>query len=62
MAEKAPWNQAEACRTMFAQHRVEVFDGVIHVPASLEYSCAFAWDSGYHALALRHLDRGQAVT
>ena len=47
---------------MFAQHRVEVFDGVIHVPASLEYSCAFAWDSGYHALALRHLDRGQAVT
>ena len=53
--------EIQACRTMFAQHRVEVFGGTIHVPASLEYSCAFAWDSGYHALALRHLDRGQAV-
>ncbi len=53
--------ELQACRTMFAGHRVEAFGGTIHVPASLEYSCTFAWDSGYHALALRHLDRRQAV-
>lgn len=52
---------SRACQAMFALHRVEVFGGAIHVPAGLEYSCAFAWDSGYHALALRHVDRAQAI-
>lgn len=51
----------QSCREMFAQHRVEAFGGAIHVPASREYSCVFAWDSGYHALALRHIDRAAAL-
>lgn len=51
---------AEACRAMFARHRVAAFGGVFHVPAAREYACLFAWDSGYHALALRHLDRSVA--
>ena len=52
---------AAACRAMFARHRVEAFGGAFHVPAAREYACLFAWDSGYHALALRHLDRAAAV-
>ena len=50
----------QACRDMFANHRVEAFGGVFHVPAAREYSCLFSWDSGYHALALSHLDRAAA--
>ena len=46
----------QACREMFAAHRVEAFGARFHVPAAREYSCLFAWDSGYHALALRRLD------
>jgi len=46
----------QACREMFAAHEVEAFGERFHVPAAREYSCLFAWDSGYHALALRHLD------
>ena len=45
-----------ACRNMFASHQVAAFGEHFHVPAAREYSCLFAWDSGYHALALRHLD------
>jgi hypothetical protein len=47
---------AEACAAMFERHRVEAFDGVFHVPDVQRYPALFAWDSGYHALALRHLD------
>jgi hypothetical protein len=50
----------EACRTMFIRHRVEGFGGLFHVPATHEYRWLFAWDSGYHALALQHLDRAVA--
>lgn len=46
----------KACREMFAAHQVTAFGEQFHVPAAREYSCLFAWDSGYHALALRHLD------
>ena len=51
-----------ACRGMFRRHRVEAFGGAFHVPAAVEYSCLFSWDSGYHALALRHLDRDAALS
>lgn len=47
---------AEACRTMFASHRASAFGEQFHIPAAVEYGCLFSWDSGYHALALRHLD------
>jgi hypothetical protein len=46
---------------MFARHRVEAFGGAFHLPAAREYSCLFAWDSGYHAIAARHLDREVAL-
>jgi hypothetical protein len=52
----------EACRAMFIRHRVEGFGGLFHVPATHEYRWLFAWDSGYHALALQHLDRGVALS
>lgn len=51
-----------ACRDMFRRHRVEAFGGVFHVPAAAQYPCLYAWDSGYHALSLRHLDRQAAAT
>ena len=47
---------AGACRALFRKHRVTAFGGTFHVPATKEYSCLFSWDSGYHALALMHLD------
>ena len=46
----------EACVSMFAQHRVVAFNGVFHVPDVTRYPALFGWDSGYHALCLRHLD------
>jgi hypothetical protein len=46
---------------MFARHRVEAFGGAFHLPAAREYSCLFAWDSGYHAIASRHFDREIAL-
>jgi hypothetical protein len=52
---------AAACLEMFAHHRVQAFGGAFHVPAAREYSCLFSWDSGYHALALRWIDRVAAV-
>lgn len=50
----------EACRAMFVRHRVDGFGGLFHVPATHEYRWLFAWDSGYHALALQHIDRDLA--
>lgn len=49
------------CRELFAAHRRTAFDGAFSVPSLASYPCLFAWDSGYHALALRHLDRDLAV-
>ena len=45
-----------SCRSMFGQHRVAAFGGVFHVPDVTTYPALFAWDSGYHALAMRHFD------
>ena len=51
----------QACRTLFDRHRVAAFGGVFHVPDLQRYPALFAWDSGYHALALRHLDETMAL-
>jgi hypothetical protein len=51
----------EACVAMFARHRVTAFDGEFHVPDVSRYPALFAWDSGYHALCLRHLDLNLAL-
>ena len=45
-----------ACREMFALHQRTAFGGRFHVPDATRYPALFAWDSGYHALATRHLD------
>lgn len=46
---------------MFERHRVQAFGGVFHVPDVQTYPAVFSWDSGYHALSLRHLDNNLAV-
>ena len=45
------------CRELFEAHRQSAFDGTFHVPSLGRYRGLFAWDSGYHALALRHLEQ-----
>jgi hypothetical protein len=51
----------EDCAAMFARHRVAAFGGAFHVPDVSRYPALFAWDSGYHALCLRHLDLNLAL-
>jgi hypothetical protein len=46
---------------MFERHRVEAFGGVFHVPDFDAYPALFAWDSGYQALSLRHVQPELAV-
>ena len=46
----------ESCAAMFARHRVDAFGGTFHVPDVDRYPALFSWDSGYHALSLRHID------
>jgi hypothetical protein len=54
-------NLTERCSALFRIHRVEAFGGTFHVPDIARYPALFAWDSGYHALALLHLDPDAAV-
>jgi hypothetical protein len=49
-----------ACAALFERHRVSAFGGEFHVPDLNRYPALFAWDSGYHALSMRHLDPGLA--
>lgn len=51
----------QRCSALFRDHRVEAFGGAIHVPDLTRYPALFCWDSGYHALALLHLDPDAAV-
>ena len=51
----------ERCAALFRDHRVEAFGGAFHVPDLARYPALFAWDSGYHALALLHLEANAAV-
>jgi len=51
----------DRCAELFREHRVDAFGGTFHVPNRESYPALFAWDSGYHALALLHLDPGAAV-
>jgi hypothetical protein len=46
---------------MFERHLVEAFGGTFHVPDVDAYPALFSWDSGYHALSLRHLHPELAV-
>ena len=49
------------CSALFRSHRVQAFGGTFHVPDSDRYPALFAWDSGYHALSLLHLDPDAAI-
>ncbi len=51
----------ERCSALFRDHRVEAFGGTFHVPDRQSYPALFAWDSGYHALSLLHLEPDSAV-
>jgi hypothetical protein len=50
-----------ACAALFERHRVTAFGGEFHVPDLSRYPALFAWDSGYHALSMRHLDPSLAL-
>ena len=49
------------CSALFFDHRVEAFGGSFHVPDRDSYPALFAWDSGYHALSLLHIEPDAAV-
>ncbi len=51
----------DRCTALFRAHRVSAFGGAFHVPDRDSYPALFAWDSGYHALSLLHLDPGAAL-
>ena len=51
----------ERCSAVFRENRLEAFGGIFHVPNRESYPALFAWDSGYHALSLLHLDPAAAV-
>jgi hypothetical protein len=56
-----PTSLSARCSALFRDHRVEAFGGTFHVPDRDSYPALFAWDSGYHALSLLHLDPDAAV-
>jgi hypothetical protein len=49
------------CSALFRSHEVQAFGGTFHVPDSDRYPALFAWDSGYHALSLLHLEPHAAI-
>ena len=51
----------DRCAELFRDHRVEAFGGTFHVPDRDSYPALFAWDSGYHALSLLHVEPDAAV-
>ena len=56
-----PDHLEDRCAALFRDHRVEAFGGAFHVPNRESYPALFAWDSGYHALALLHIDPAAAM-
>jgi hypothetical protein len=56
-----PLSLEERCSALFRDHRIEAFGGTFHVPNRESYPALFAWDSGYHALSLLHLDPAAAL-
>ena len=56
-----PASLQDRCSALFRDHRIEAFDGIFHVPNRETYPALFAWDSGYHALSLLHLEPDSAL-
>jgi hypothetical protein len=57
----APDGLEDRCSALFRSHEVRAFGGTFHVPDSDRYPALFAWDSGYHALSLLHLEPDAAI-
>lgn len=47
---------------VYAANRVQVADGVFHMPSAGKYSSLFAWDSGWHAIAMSRIDPAIAAS
>jgi glycogen debranching enzyme len=59
--ERRDWEiLAEESRRVFAANEVEIGETYYHMPSYLHYPSLFAWDSGFHAVALTHLDCSKA--
>jgi hypothetical protein len=50
------------CQELFRTHRAEEFGGTFHVAHRTAYRSLRSWDSGYHALALRHIEPELAIS
>ena len=46
----------ENARDVFSKNRVDSSIGLFHLPSSVTYRSFFAWDSGWHIVALAHVD------
>jgi glycogen debranching enzyme len=53
--------KSEADR-VFSGNRVHLSRGIIHVPSINQYTSLFAWDSGWHAIAMTRMDPGIAAS
>jgi hypothetical protein len=56
-----PAGLEDRCSALFRSHEVQAFGGAFHVPDCDSYPALFAWDSGYHALSLLHLEPDAAI-
>ena len=56
-----PASLEHQCSALFHSHQVQDFGGTFHVPDRVRYPALFAWDSGYHALSLLHLEPDAAI-
>lgn len=59
--ERADWESlVEESRRVFSANEVEMGDTYYHMPSHLHYPSLFAWDSGFHAVAMSVLDCSRA--
>ncbi len=59
--ERRDWEiLVEKSRRVFAANEVEMGDIYYHMPSYLHYPSLFAWDSGFHAVAMSVLDTSRA--
>ncbi len=59
--ERRDWERmVEESRRVFAANEVELGDIYYHMPSYLHYPSLFAWDSGFHSVAMSVLDGAKA--
>jgi hypothetical protein len=52
----------EMTAKVYAGNRVQVADGVFHMPSQGKYSSLFGWDSGWHAISMSRIDPAIAAS